>query len=454
MKPPPQNKFSQFAIINRMTVTRYAVFLVGIFLLPALVLAQTPEQVAEQQAKLESELAKVEAQIAAQTKLLQSKQQETASIQRDIDILTYQINRAKLNIQAKELEIKRLGSDIGKKEVKILTLSERIEREQDSLEELLRKTRDQDTISLPEVVLSGEVFSDFFVDVDAFRAVEEALHDSFANIRDSKSQTEVEKTGLTKKRNTEIDARAAIESEKRTIESKEKEKKNLLALSKGQENSYKAVLAEQERQRAAIRSALFRLRGTTNISFGEALDHATFISKKTGIRPAFLLAIITQETNLGENIGTCNRPGDPPEKSWQAIMKPTRDHAPYLQITSELGLDPASQPLSCPAPGGYGGAMGPAQFIPSTWISMKGRITGVTGNNPPNPWMPRDAFTASGLYLTDLGAGLGGYTNERTAALKYYAGGNWSKPQNAFYGDSVMQIAAGYQTQIDILQKK
>lgn len=448
-KPPP----NKFAIINRMSVTRYAVFACLIFLLPVLALAQTDEQKAEQEAKLQAELAKVEAQIAEQTKLLRSKQQETASIQRDVDILTYQITRAKLNIQAKEIEIKRLGTDIGKKQNTILTLSERIEQGQESLGELLRKTREQDVITLPEVVLDGNRFSDFFVDVESFRAVSSALNEAFTDIRENKDRTEVEKTNLTNKRNSEIDARQAIEAEKRSIESKEKEKQRLLALSKGQENSYKAVLAEQERQRAAIRSALFRLRGATSISFGEALDHATFISKKTGVRPAFLLAIITQETNLGENIGTCNRPGDPPEKSWQAIMKPTRDHAPYLAITQSLGLSPESMPLSCPAPGGYGGAMGPAQFIPSTWITMVSRIAGVTGNNPPNPWAPRDAFTASSLYLADLGAALGGYTNERTAALKYYAGGNWSKPQNAFYGDSVMQIAAGYQTQIDILQK-
>lgn len=441
-----------------MALKRYAIF--GLLIItvglmspsagPALGLTAAE---AEVQAKLESELAKVEKEIAEQTKLLQSKQQETASIQRDIDILTYQINRAKLNIKAKELEIKRLGTDIGKKEVTILSLSERIAREQESLAELLRKTRENDDISLPEVVLEGESFSKFFVDVNIFRAVEKALHRSFADIRNTKNQTETEKTNLTKKRNAEIDARAAIEAEKRSIEAKEKEKQRLLTLSKGQENSYKAVLAERERQRQAIRSALFRLRGTTAISFGEALDHANFITKKTGVRPAFLLAIITQETNLGENIGTCNRPGDPPEKSWQAIMKPARDHAPYLAITKALGLDPNTMPLSCPAPGGYGGAMGPAQFIPSTWVGIASRVSGITGNNPPNPWTPRDAFTASALYLADLGAALGGYTNERTAALKYYAGGNWSKPQNAFYGDSVMRIAADYQAQIDILQR-
>lgn len=439
-----------------MTATRQAIFvwlLMFIFVVGApRALALTPAE-EEAQAKLQAELAKVEAEIAQQTSLLQSKQKETASIQRDISILTVQISRAKLNIKAKEIEIQQLGSDIGKKQTKILSLSERIGRDQLSLSELLRKTREIDAITLPEVIFDGNSFSSFFADLDSFRAVQEGLHQSFTAIRTTKAQTEEEKNVLTKRRNAEIDARAAIEAEKKSIESNEKEKQRLLTLSKSQENNYKAVIADREKQRQAIRSALFRLQGTTAISFGEALDHANFIAGKIGIRPAFLLAIITQESNLGQNVGTCNRAGDPPEKSWKEIMKPSRDYEPYLAITKELGLNPDTMPLSCPYKGGYGGAMGPAQFIPSTWVGMKNRVSSITGNNPPNPWNPRDAFAASGAYLVDLGAGEKTFTAERTAALKYYAGGNWSKPANAFYGDSVMKIATSYQSQIDILQR-
>ena len=164
--------------------------------------------------------------------------------------------------------------------------------------------------------------------------------------------------------------------------------------------------------------------------------------------------------NLGENVGTCNRAGDPESKSWKNIMPGPNDgdrsyrddQTIFLQITKELGLDPNTTPLSCPIGGGWGGAMGPSQFIPTTWMSYKNQIAGVTGNNPPNPWVPVDAFTATSLLLKDLGAAAGTFSAERQAALRYYAGGNWNKPQNAFYGDSVMRIAEGYDRQIQILQ--
>ena len=370
-----------------------------------------------------------------------------------MDILTGKINAAQLQIKAKQIQIKQLGSDIGKKQDTIISLSDKLSREQASLGELLRKYREFDDVSLTEVALAETDLTTTFSDLTAFDGIQNALHQSFTLVRDTKASTESEKSQLENRKNAALDAQKAIEAEQRKIKDLESQKKNLLAISKGQESAYKVVISNREKQRAAILSALFRLQGSSNISFGQALDYATEVYKKTSLRPAFLMAILTQESNLGQNVGTCNRPGDPPEKGWQKIMKPSRDQAPYLQITSSLGLDPDTMPLSCPIGGGCGGAMGPAQFIPSTWVLYQGKISAVTGHNPPNPWSPEDAFAASGIYLTELGAAGGNYTAERTAALKYYAGSNWNKASNAFYGNDVMKIAADYQSQIDLLQQ-
>jgi membrane-bound lytic murein transglycosylase B len=247
------------------------------------------------------------------------------------------------------------------------------------------------------------------------------------------------------------------------VEKNEAEKKELLKISKTQEKTYEQVLKERQKKASQIRAALFALRDTAAIPFGTALAYANVVSAKTGVRPAFLLAILTQETNLGENIGTCNRPGDPASKLWTAIMpgpsdlasgkSKRNDQAAFLRITSGLGLDPASVPLSCPWQGGWGGAMGPAQFIPTTWESKQSSIAAALGKSKVSPWEPQDAFMASGLYLSELGANSGTFTAERTAALKYYAGGAWNAKKNAFYGDGVMAKARNIQeNMIDPLQ--
>ena len=77
----------------------------------------------------------------------------------------------------------------------------------------------------------------------------------------------------------------------------------------------------------------------------------------------------------------------------------------------------------------------------------------MVGKKIPNPWEPKDAITATALFVSDLGASRGGYSAEREAALRYYAGGNWSLPKNAFYGDQVMAKARNIQeNMIDPLQ--
>ncbi len=435
---------------NRLIFLWFGLLVVSaVIFLPLAIWAETTQ---EKETRLNAELKVVEAEIAGQKSLLQNKKKETASIQRDIDILTYKINTAQLNIKAKQIEIARLGGDIVQKEKTIGTLEDQLEQEKTSLAELLRQTRELDNSTFAEIVLSPQTLSNLFVDLQRFHSVEEHVQDSLDVVRGVKKNTETQKIGLEVRRDAETDAKKVIENEKANIEQLNKEKTTLLNSSKAKENSYKAVIAKKEKERAEIRSALYQLRGATNITFGQALEHANFVSAKTGVRPAFLLAIITQESNLGENIGTCNRPGDPASKSYKSVMKPSRDIEPFEKICKELGINPVGQPVSCPYGGGYGGAMGPAQFIPSTWVGMKRAVSKVTGNNPPSPWDTRDAFVASGLYLRDLGADGGTYTTERKAALKYYAGGNWSLAKNAFYGNGVMAITTKYQKQIDILQ--
>lgn len=216
---------------------------------------------------------------------------------------------------------------------------------------------------------------------------------------------------------------------------------------------------------AGIRSALFALAGgSAAIPFGDALKYAEFAGAQTGVRPAFLLAILTQETNLGANVGSCYLSdadtgagvGINTGTKIANVMKPGRDVEPFISITKSLGRDPFHTRVSCPFGGyGYGGAMGPSQFIASTWMLLKSKISAAIGGGEPDPWAPRDAFTASSVYLAGLGATAQTYTAEWNAACKYYSGKSCTTPgvKNSFYGNSVMALAKKIQTtMIDPLQ--
>ena len=97
--------------------------------------------------------------------------------------------------------------------------------------------------------------------------------------------------------------------------------------------------------------------------------------------------------------------------------------------------------------------MGPAQFIPSTWQGYATRISKLAGHpgTEANPWNNLDAFTAIALYMDDLGASAGTTAAERTAALKYFAGGYYNNPAFAPYGDDVVQYTQQFQQDINQL---
>jgi len=415
-------------------------------------------------ARLESELSSLENEIAQKQKELEGQKGQSVSISRDIAILTTQINKAKLDIKAKNLIIKKLGGEITEKNKKIQTLSTKIENEKDSLAQLIRREREIDDKSIIVLLLSKDSISDAYQDVDAFASIKDAIKDSMNEIRGIKTETEEEKSDLEKKKNQEIDTIDQLQIAQKKVESDESEKKKLLSISKNKESEYQKVLAEKAKRRAEILSALFNLRDISAIPFGKAYEYAQLAEEKTGVRPAFLLAILTQETNLGANQGSCYLTNTETGagvgiKSGNVIanvMKPTRDITPFIEITTALGRDPFKTLVSCPIGGyGYGGAMGPSQFIPSTWQIIKNRVATVLDIKHPDPWNAKDAFIASALYLKDLGATYGSYTAERDAACKYYSGRPCNAPnvKNAFYGDSVMGKAKNIQTNmIDPLQ--
>ena len=88
-------------------------------------------------------------------------------------------------------------------------------------------------------------------------------------------------------------------------------------------------------------------------------------------------------------------------------------------------------------PYGWAGAMGPAQFIPSTWVLFEDRIRTYTGSETPNPWNVKDAFTASALYLFDLGASAKTSATELNAASRYYGGSSSYARQVATRADCI-----------------
>jgi hypothetical protein len=332
----------------------------------------------------------------------------------------------------------------------------------------MRKTTYQEDYTLLDFALQSKSLSSFFEDINSFSSINRALTKSFEDIRATKEEVEAVKSELLVAKDEETEKKLAQELEKKKVESNQKEKNTLLELTKNQEAEYKKVLATREKEASTIRARLFELRDTGSISFGQAYDLSVAASRGTGVRPALVLAILMQESSLGIDVGTCyldnQLTGDGVSIKNGTVkprtMSPTRDVPVFISLLSRLHRDIAKTPISCwipmysrGNPSGWGGAMGPSQFIPSTWKLFEDRIESITGASIADPWNPRDAITATALYLKDLGAVSGNDSSERNAACKYYSGRSCAIGPGASYGNSVMRKIVNVQADIDKLQR-
>lgn len=464
----------KYVIIKTMTNKKVIVFifLLGLFFQQFFTLkvsaafdclTLTPNSPESNKSYCKKELAQIEAELADLIAQQQAQSKQTGTLKGDVDYLTSQINALKAKIKARGLVIAQLKVDIVDKISTIQSLSKKIEREHDSLAHLLRNTNEFDNETLVHLILSDNEISDFYSDLEAYASIKKAVKDSADRIRGIKTDTEIAKTDLEKKQDAEIDAQAELENAQNKIAKAEADKKQLLAISKEKEASYNKLAAEKKAQADKIRAAIFNLAGTsTKIDFGTALAYANNVRDKIGIDPAFLLAIITQESNLGANVGQCyltdtttgSGIGKNTGTPFANVMKPMGktgrkgDVEDFLRITSELGLTWNLTAVSCPIAGvaGYGGAMGPAQFIPTTWTLFETRLKSALGYDA-NPWVPKDAFMASGMYLTDLGAVGSSVSAQNKAACKYYGSGG----ATCSYGNSVQKLKNTIQANIDLL---
>lgn len=159
----------------------FAVFALGLLLFMAAPQVSSAQALENKRAELEAQLAAIEADISAKREVLQEKQTERTSLERDIAILNAQIEKAQLSIKHRDLTLRQIQGDINDKVSAITVLDEKMARSKQSLVQLIRRTNQIDDTTLVELALSGSL-SEIFTDVDQFLLLQRELDASFAEI--------------------------------------------------------------------------------------------------------------------------------------------------------------------------------------------------------------------------------------------------------------------------------
>ena len=396
--------------------------------------------------------------------------QQSAQLAQDLTKTSAQKDTLQTAISKLKTKIKGLEADINQGKIMVSDLNVQISDTQNSINKtsgqiqdsqnqiaaILQSVYEEDQKPSFVVLLEGSL-SEFFSNLTYL----DNLNSEVSNLLDSTKNLKTYLQGQQVKMSDSVDQlqkTIALQTlQKAQNEQNQQQQKQYLQLTEAQYQQQLKDKQDNEAKSAKIKSMLFQMVGVSQVpTFGQALDVAKAVSLLVPIRPAFLLAIISQESAIGKNVGQCmlTDPNTGAGKkvstgaSTIRIMKPTRDVQPFIQIATSLGRDPYNTPVSCwiPAyvwgvPTGWGGAMGPAQFIASTWNLFANRLKNLLGQTA-DPWGVKDSFTAAALYLSDLGASAKTTAAESKAAAKYYgAAGS--------YNSMVMKRATCIQSFID-----
>jgi len=309
-------------------------------------LAQT-NPVEERQA-LEEELKKLEEQIAKYETDITKTEQEKKTLQNQIYILRKKIEKLNLQIQESNVMIKDVGLQIKDTESSIEKTSLKISSSREKLVNILQSIYEEDQKSLLEILLSEAELSGFFENLMALETLNLKNQELLEDIKNLKSYLETQKQSLDEEK-ADVERLLKIQLlQKGESEKTKKDQEYFLRLTETQYQKYLKEKEETEKKAAEIRARIFELIGVPEApTFGEALEIAKYVERITGVRPALLLAVMTQESNIGKNVGQCylknpatgdgvTSDGKPVSK----VMKPSRDVEPFLQITKELGRDP------------------------------------------------------------------------------------------------------------------
>ena len=373
-------------------------------------------------------------------------EKKTDTIEQILKALDDEIFEAETSLEKTSLLLNEITASVNQKKQEVSIKEFEIVERKKILMEYVRKLNLIDKKSFLEVMLEKPQISEYFREIESIVAFESRIKEMLDGLKDKKTALIKEKEVLEDEQNEQASLYAMQEDQRITLEKNRRDRENLLT--ETQTEQYKVDNAINKQQEVANRlsAELTSMQSLgEKIDFGQALSDAQDVARLTGVRTAFLLGVLRVESNMGNNVGGGRYKTDMNPAQWDR----------FKSICASLGYDPDDRPVSrkpcyrdssgnC---SGWGGAMGPAQFMPSTWMGYKDEIARINGHNPADPWNLRDALTAMGLKL----AKVPGVTNherkaEHKASSIYLAGGNWER--FGWYGDRVLKYADQFEAKI------
>lgn len=357
-----------------------------------------------------------QAELAAEQVAKVSRRLQTTELQLDRTLLTMSLNREESQKISQQVE----------------DLQEQISQLRAQLRATIRSMYQHDQVSIIDLILTSENLGTVISEQRTYHELQKRTMQLIVELRISQQQLEQRQQELTE-RQRELDQLRGLQARQQgELSLQRQEKEGFLKLKQEKQAEYQHLVTEALAARREIEQQIFTLKSVgLELVLSDAFKAAIYAGRLTGVRPALLLAIIKVETNVGEWLGSGTFPDD---------MHPASRDA-FLRLTEKLGLDPYNTPISRRPTSyrGWGGAIGPGQFLPDTWERLEPRVQALM-NKQPDPFALPDVLVGIGIMMADRGAT--DPARELEAVSRFLAGPNWQ--YHTWYGNRVLAVAEEY----------
>lgn len=412
-----------------------ALFLFFLFALNLTSVSASQDSSAEKDA-IKNKIDALRSQIDAHQKEIFEKRQKEATLSDEISILETDIRKIELQIQETELSLQNLDIEVNDKQAEIEGMETKIDAKKEILTKFLEQLYEQGRVTSAELIFGNRSLSQYLFRTESLETFENQTKEVFDQLLILRKELKNQKEILLEKRDEQENLRSMQADQRGSLESDKAIKDFLMSRTRNEEEALSRGLEKLREQLNALQSL------GSPIVIGDAIKSAQYAASMTNVSPEFLLGVLRVESGLGTNVGGGRYSTDMNPNEWDTFKK----------ICKELKLDPDKMPVSrrvcynrdskdgC---GGWGGAMGPAQFMPSTWTGYKSKVEKTSGVATANPWDLNDALVAMGLKLSAVdGVTDGDRKAEAKAAGMYLAGANWEK--YSWYSDRVLFYADAF----------
>ncbi|HEX7586261.1 MAG TPA: lytic murein transglycosylase [Patescibacteria group bacterium] len=321
----------------------------------------------------------------------------------------------KTQMSSTQALIKQIETDIARREAELKNLNDRAELNKSMLAEYIRQVyyTDQEDPIVRLTIENGKL-NNIVENFDSIVVIKGKIIDALQIIKDAKVMNEKTKLALADQQ----------QNKQRVLQTQKVEQADIV----DNIQEAQATVAELNEKIAELKSALSSFLGKS-YSTKDIDDAVKFASNATGIRKEFLQAELIVETGYGTFTGGCRY------NDTKNLRMRTTDKNEFLKIAAELekayGGNYKNKKLSCTPKRngvffGYGGAMGVAQFMPTTWVGYKSKISAKTGSSPADPWDLADGITGMAIKLATGGAT--SKNGEFGASMLYYCGSTNPSP--------------------------